>query len=233
MNVFVAAGAFAATGLELAEAALVVLVVISRGRRRAALVGASVAVVLVVAAAVAVGAPVLARVPVDTLRLVLGVGLLGLGSFWLLRTIVSPQATKRELDSEARSASAWAQRGTLAAGLVSAKAAGVETAEAAVLVVAIGAPHQAVGSAVVGAVLAGVFVVAVGARLERRLVGFATETLNRVAGTALVVIGSFWVVEGRHVPVVVVVLCGLVLGVLVVTSWIRRGRGSLLGADAA
>jgi uncharacterized membrane protein len=227
MNVFVAAGAFAATGIELAEAALVALVVISRGQRRAALLGASVAVVLVVTAAVAVGVPVLARVPVDTLRLVLGIGLLGLGSFWLLRTVVSPQATKRELDSEARSASAWAQRGALGAGLVSAKAAGVETAEAAVLVVAIGAPHEAVGSAVVGAVLAGMFVVAVGARLERRLVGLATETLNRVAGTALAVIGSFWVLEGRHLPSVVVVLCGLALAVLVAASWLRRGGSSL------
>ena len=231
MNVFVALGAFAATGVEFAEAALVVLVVISRGRRRPALLGASLGVVLVVAGAIAVGVPVLDRVPVDTLRLVLGLGLLGLGTFWLLRVVLSPQSTQRELDSEARSADRWAQRGALAAGLVSAKAAGVETAEAAVLVVAIGAPHDAVGSAAIGAVVAALCVVAVGARLERRLVGLATGTLNRAAGTALGVIGSFWVLEVHPPPVVVTVLGGLVLVALVAAAWLRRDRRSLPSAS--
>jgi uncharacterized membrane protein len=97
--------------------------------------------------------------------------------------------------------------------------------------VAIGAPHDAVGSAATGAVVAALCVVAVGARLERRLVGLATGTLNRAAGTALVIIGSFWVLEGHHPPVVATVLGGLVLVALVAAAWLRRDRRSLPSAS--
>jgi hypothetical protein len=38
---------------------------------------------------------------------------------------------------------------------------------------------------------------------------------------------SFWVLEGRHLSTVVVVLCGLALVVLVGTSGLRRGGSSL------
>ena len=195
-------GSFGASGLELAEAALVVLVVISRGQRRAALAGAAVAAVVVVAVAVALGPQVLGLVPIDRLRQLLGAGLLLLGCFWLLQAVVRPHATADELAHEAGAAQRWAGRGPLAAALISAKAVGVEGAEAAVLTVAVGAPHDALGSAAIGAALAVVGVTVLAARLEGRLTALAGQTLNRVAGTALGLVGAYWLVEGSHLSAV-------------------------------
>ncbi len=191
-------GAFAASGMEFAEAALVVLVVMGRGQRRAALIGASAAAAVVTAVAVALGPKALELVPLDRLRQVLGAGLLLLGGFWLLQVILRPQAARKEIEHEATSAQRWAQRGAVASALVSAKAVGVEGAEAAVLVVAIGGPQHALMAATIGAVLAAVVIVGLARWLEPRLNALATHALNRAAGTALVLVGTFWLSEGSH-----------------------------------
>jgi uncharacterized membrane protein len=214
-------GSFGASALELAEAALVVLVVISRGQRRAALAGAVAAGVVVVAVAVALGPQVLGLVPVDRLRQLLGAGLLLLGCFWLLQAIVRPQATADELAHEAGSARRWAARGPLAAFLISAKAVGVEGAEAAVLTVAVGAPHDALRSAAVGAALAVVAVTLLAARLERRLTALAGQTLNRVAGTALGLVGAYWLAEGSHLAAVAGVAVFAVPVLVAAVAWQR------------
>lgn len=167
MDLAVLVGSFGASALELAEAALVVLVVISRGQRRAALVGAAVAAVVVVGVAVALGPQVLGLVPIDRLRQLLGAGLLLLGCFWLLQAVVRPHATADELAHEAGAAQRWAGRGPVAAG----------------------------------AALAVVGVTLLAARLEGRLTALAGQTLNRVAGTALGLVGAYWLAEGRHLSV--------------------------------
>lgn len=190
--------ALGATGMELAEAAIVVLVVIGRGQRRAALIGAACAATAVVALAVALGPHVIGLVPLDRLRQILGAGLLAIGGYWLLQAILRPDAASHELDQESQAASRWAQRGALGAALVSAKAVGVEGAEAAVLVVAIGSPRHALGAAALGASLAALAVIGFAIRLERRLTSLASYTLNRVAGTALSLVGGYWLADGSH-----------------------------------
>jgi uncharacterized membrane protein len=214
-------GSFGASALELAEAALVVLVVISRGQRRAALAGAAVAAIIVVGVAVALGPQVLGLVPIDRLRQLLGAGLLLLGCFWLLQAVVRPDATADELAHEAGAARRWAGRGPVAAALISAKAVGVEGAEAAVLTVAIGAPHDALGSAAVGAALAVVGVTLLAARLEGRLTALAGQTLNRVAGTALAFVGAYWLAEGSHLSVVAGIALFAVPLVVAAVAWQR------------
>ncbi len=230
MDLAVLLGSFGASGLELAEAALVVLVVISRGQRRAALIGAVAAAVVVVAVAVVLGPHVLGLVPVDRLRQLLGAGLLLLGCFWLLQAVVRPHATADELAEEAGAAHRWAGRGALAAGLISAKAVGVEGAEAAVLTVAVGAPHDALGSAAVGAALAVVAVTVLALRLEGRLTALAGQTLNRVAGTALGLVGAYWFAEGSHLSVVPGVALFAVPAVAAGLAW---GRWLRLPAASA
>jgi uncharacterized membrane protein len=198
MNLAVLIAAFGATGMEFAEAAVVVLVVVSRGQRKAALIGTASAGAVVVALAAVLGPKVLGLISLDLLRQLLGGALVLLGCFWLLRAIVRPDAASRELAEETGAANRWAQRGALGAGLISAKAVGIEGAEAAVLVVAIGAPHHALWSATAGAGVAAAVVVILAARIERRLTSLASHTLNRVAGTALLLVGCYWLAEGSH-----------------------------------
>ena len=190
--------ALGATGMELAEAAIVVLVVIGLGQRRAALIGAACAATAVVALAIALGPHVIGLVPLDRLRQILGAGLLAIGGYWLLHAILRPDAASHELRQESQAAFRWAQRGAVGAGLVSAKAVGVEGAEAAVLVVAIGGPRHALVAAALGASLAALAVIGFAIRLERGLTSLASYTLNRVAGTALSLVGGYWLADGSH-----------------------------------
>jgi uncharacterized membrane protein len=148
-----------------------------------------------------------------------GGGLLAVGLLWLLRSVVSPAAAGLELDKETAAARGWSDRGALAAGLISAKAVGVESTEAAVLVVAIGAPHQALASAAAGASVAAVLVVLVAIRLERRLRSLAQDTLSRIGGTVLAIVGCAWLLEGLHLGVAFVALIVVVTGAVVVVAW--------------
>ncbi len=66
------------------------------------------------------------------------------------------------------------------------------------LVVAIGSPRHALGAAALGASLAALAVIGFAIRLERRLTSLASYTLNRVAGTALSLVGGYWLADGSH-----------------------------------
>lgn len=224
MNLAVLIAAFGATAMELAEAAVVVLVVVSRGQRKPAFIGAAIAAVVVVVLAALLGPKVLGLISLDLLRQLLGGALVLLGCFWLLQAIVRPNAAAQELAEEKGAANRWAQRGPLAAGLISAKAVGIEGAEAAVLVVAIGAPHRALWSATAGAGVAAAVVIILAARIERRLTSLASHTLNRVAGTALLLVGCYWLAEGSHLSWLqtIAVFAGPVI--LIAVAW-ASGRG--------
>jgi uncharacterized membrane protein len=221
MNLAVLIAALGATTMELAEAAVVVLVVISRGHRRPALVGVVSAAVVVAVTAFIVGPRVVGLVPLDRLRQLLGGGLLLLGSWWLLQAVLRPSVVQDELDEETGAASRWALRGPVGAALISAKAVGVEGAEAAVLVMAIGAPHHAEGAAGTGAGIAAAVVVLLAAFLERRLTSLTSYTLNRVAGTALALVGCFWLTEGSHLPTLAAVAVFVLPVTLATAAWVR------------
>lgn len=218
-DLVVALEALAATGLEVAEAAVVVLVAMSRGHRRAALAGAGGAAVVVVAAAAIAGPRTLALVPTDRLREVLGAALLLLGLFWLLQAALRPRATAQELEREAERARRRAQRGALAAALVAAKAVGIEGAEAAVLVVGIGSPQHALTAATAGAAVAAVGITVLALRVESRLQALAGRTLNRVAGTALVLVGAFWLADGSHLDAATTTALLVGLAALAAACW--------------
>src|SRR3954453_49727 len=78
-----AAGASVAVAVELIEALAIVLAVGASRRWRDALIGAAAAVVVCAVVAAVLGPVVLARVPIDTLRVVIGVLLLLYGLEWL------------------------------------------------------------------------------------------------------------------------------------------------------
>jgi uncharacterized membrane protein len=220
MNMAAAAEGFAATGLELAEAAVVVLVAAGRGHRRAALTGAALAAAVVTGAATPAGPRLLGLIPTERLRQLLGAGLTMVGVFWLVQSIVRPEATARELDHEATHARRRAQRGAVATALVAAKAVGLEGTEAAVLVLGIGTPQHALPAATGGATLAALAVTVLALLLAPRLHALASHILNRVAGTALALIGGFWLADGSHLPGAATFLLLAAISALVAVAWL-------------
>src|SRR3954453_18193988 len=78
-----AAGASVAVAVELIEALAIVLAVGASRRWRDALIGAAAAVAACAVVAAVLGPVVLARVPIDALRVVIGVLLLLFGLEWL------------------------------------------------------------------------------------------------------------------------------------------------------
>lgn len=139
-----------ATALEVAEAVLVLLVVVQFGHRRAALLAAGITAIVIVVAALIAGPHIIGLVPIHGLRVVVGAGLIGIGLFWLLGAWIRPEGTSAELAHETEQARRWAVRGPVASAVVAVKAVGVEGAEAVVLVVAIGAPAHEIPAAAAG-----------------------------------------------------------------------------------
>ena len=140
-GVGVAVAAFTAVAIEVAEAALVVLVAAGRGHRRAAWTAAAVAAVVVAGAAIAAGPRVLALVPIDLLRQLVG-GALLLGLFWVIRSIVAVDAAAAELTHEMHTARRWAGP----SGPPSSRAKRPRRRRrAAALVLAIGSPQHDAG----------------------------------------------------------------------------------------
>ena len=99
----------------------------------------------------------------------------------------------------------WARRGPLATAVISGKAVLIEGTEAAVLIVAIGSPQRAFGAAWTGATAAVAVVVMVAIFAQRRLERVTAPILNRIAGTVLLVVGTFWLADGSHLNVLLTV----------------------------
>lgn len=217
-DLLVAVTSFGAAGLELAEAGLLLLVVVHAGHRRAALWGAAVGGLVVLAGVAAVGIAVIDRLPVTEVRLFLGVGLVLIGGSLWLRALLRPSAGADELRHETEQVRRQA-RGELGALLASAKVVLIEGGEAAILTVGIGAPRHALVPAIAGTTVAAVAVTALvvfGARALRRL---AADVLDRLAGSALLLAGALWITDatGSALPVLVVL-------VVLVLLWTVDGR---------
>src|SRR3954468_17654316 len=86
--VLTALGAMLAVGLELLEALAIVLAVGATRRWRDALIGAAAAAVALTLLAIVLGPLLLARVPLEPLRVVIGVFLLLFGLEWLRKGVL-------------------------------------------------------------------------------------------------------------------------------------------------
>jgi uncharacterized membrane protein len=211
-----------ATALEIAEAVLIVIVVIALGHRRAALIGAGGTAVVVLAAALVAGPHVIGLVPIHALRIIVGAGLIGIGSYWLLAAWIRPDGTTRELAHEQDQAQRQAVRGPVASALVAGKAVAIEGTESVVLVVAIGAPAHQIPAAVTGGLLAAVLVVVAGWLVSSRLTAMAGHTLNRLAGSVLLLVGCYWLSEGARLAWQVALPLFALAGGLIVLCWCFR-----------
>jgi Ca2+/H+ antiporter, TMEM165/GDT1 family len=202
-------GAALAVGLELLEALAIVLAVGSTRRPRDAVIGAAGAVVLLAVAVVVVGPLVLARIPLEPLKVVIGTALLLFGLEWLRKGVLrlagarAPSSSLQEYLEEREAMEALPPpapgQADWPARIVAGKGVLLEGLEVVLIVAALGAGPQGLAPAVAGAAVAVVFVVGLGFVLHRPLARLPESHLKYAVGVVLSSFGVFFLGEGLGV----------------------------------
>jgi uncharacterized membrane protein len=239
---FLVASAFLASAVEGVEALTIVLAVGLTRDWRSALTGAGIAA-LALAAVIASLGPALTLVPIDDLRLVVGALLLIFGLQWLRKAILRAagfRALHDEDEAFAREAAeARAASGERRAGLdwyaftIAFKGVLLEGLEVAFIVLTFGSAQGSIPLAALGAGVAVVLVVVLGAVARAPLARVPENSLKFAVGVMLTTFGTFWGAEGAGVewpgdeaslPVVLAFITLLALGLV---SALRRRRLAL------
>lgn len=231
--------AFLAASVEMVEALTIVLAAgVSRGWR-SALVGAAAAIAVLLVVIGVFGLEVLRLVPIDVLRVLVGLFLLLFGLKWLKKAILR-QSGRKSLHAEdaiyahqVESLSRSRQRtvGIDAEGFATAfNGTLLEGLEVALIIVAVASGSHVPGAlalAAAGAVAAFLIVGAAGAALRAPLARVPENLLKFVVGLMLTTFGTFWAGEGLgvHWPggeaFVLVVLAALILYSVVLVNVLR------------
>ncbi len=239
-----AAPSFFASGVEFVEAATIVLAVgVTRGWR-APLLGAIAAALTLAVVIALLGVTLVAVVPEHALKLFVGTLLLLFGLRWLRKAILrfagivalhdEEQAYQREL-VELRAQGLTRSGFDKIGALVAYKAVLLEGTEVAFIVIAFGAGGgSALTSAVVGAIAAGILVIALAAALRKPLTMVPENWLKFGVGVMLSAFGVFWFSEGLGVVWPGDALSILpIIGVFLVSSWVAvRILGAMLPRGA-
>jgi len=206
-NILLFLGTFLASAVEAVEALTIVLAVgVVRGWRSTRLGVAAASVVL--AAIIAALGPALQRIPISTLRLVVGALLLTFGLQWLRKAILRAGGYKPLHDEAAAFASGRAEAGSAAtpAGrtdwysfTVAFKGVLLEGLEVVFIVIAFGSAHGQLAVAVLAAVAALVVVVIAGVLARGPLEQVPENTIKFAVGLLLTSFGCFWGAEGAGV----------------------------------
>ena len=199
-------GAALAVGLELLEALAIVLAVGLTRRFRDAVLGAAAAALVLTLLALVLGPLLIARVPLEPLRLVIGVGLLLFGLEWLRKGVLrlagrrSPSSSFREfvderealeeLPAPAPGTADWAARTIAFKGVL------LEGIEVILIVTVLAARPGGLAPAMIGSALALLAVLAVGYRLRTPLQRIPETHLKYVVGIVLSAFGVFFAAEG-------------------------------------
>ena len=204
-----AIGAALAVGLELLEALAIVLAVGATRSWRDALLGAAGAVVALAVVAAVVGPVLLAALPLDLLRAVVGVALLLFGLEWLRKGVLrlagrrAPSSSLREYLEEREAMEALplpeAGRPDWPARVVAGKGVLLEGLEVVLIVAALAGGSAGVAPAVVGAGVAVLAVATVGVALHRPLARLPESHLKYAVGVVLSSFGVFFLAEGLGV----------------------------------
>src|SRR5213079_1137065 len=196
--------AFLASLVEFVEALTIVLAVGTVRGWRSALFGAAAGVAFLTLLVLAFG-PALARVPITTLQLVIGVLLLLFGMRWLRKAILRAAGVIPLHDEAAAFAAGTAElrehrsRLDWLAGLASFKAVLLEGLEVVFIVIAVGAGRGLLLPASAGALGACALVAGAGFVLHRPLARVPENALKLAVGVMLSAFGVFWTGEGLGV----------------------------------
>jgi uncharacterized membrane protein len=230
---FLVASAFVASAVEFVEALTIVLAVgLTRGWRPA-LGGMAVATVVLAVIVAALG-PTLELIPIDVLRLVVGALLLAFGLQWLRKAILRASGYVPLHDEEAIFARETASLRNAPRDwygfTLAFKGVLLEGLEVAFIVVTFGSAHGNVALAALGAAVALVIVVLVGALARAPLSRVPENTMKFSVGVMLTTFGIFWSAEGAgaHWPgddvALPFVLAFVVVLSLSAVALLRRGK---------
>ncbi|MCL6446439.1 MAG: hypothetical protein K6T83_23835 [Alicyclobacillus sp.] len=224
MNGYVMAGSFLGTAVEFVGALTIVLAVAAVKGWRSAVAGIAAGIVLLAIIVGALGPLLLTYVPLDVMKVVLGVLLLLFGLRWLRKAILryagykaihdEGEAYQKELQ---RQRSSGTKQGFDAFGFVTVlNGVFLEGLEAVFIVLTMGLTAKALGSAVWGAVAAVVVVFLIGVTLRKPLQFVPENTMKFVVGIMLSSFGTLWVAEGAkavwwHSDVSVLILMAVYL----------------------
>jgi Ca2+/H+ antiporter, TMEM165/GDT1 family len=200
---------FLASAVEFVEALTIVLAMgVTRGWR-SALAGVGVALVALVVITAAAGYALAEWFPESLLQLIVGTLLLIFGLQWLRKAVLRSAGLKAQNDEDetyreeleaGRGASSDTRLGLDWFGfVVSFKGVFLEGLEIVFIVVTFGVGADDVGTAAVGAVIAGVLVLTAGALAHRPLARVPQNTIKFAVGLLLSTFGTFWAVEGLGV----------------------------------
>ncbi|HEY7938087.1 MAG TPA: hypothetical protein VID26_13280 [Candidatus Limnocylindrales bacterium] len=238
--------AFLASAVEFVEAVTIVLAVGVTRQWRSTLIGVAAAVVTLAILIAVFGSALILFVPIGVLRLVVGAFLVIYGLQWLTKAVLRAAGAKGKHDEAAIFAAEVAE---LTAGLtheppvatsgmdwisftVAFKGVLLEGLEVAFIVVTFGASANLLGPAVLGAVLAGLLVVAIAVVVHRPLARVPENAMKFVVGVMLTGFGTFWSGEGVGIAwpgddlAILLLLAGYLLlallGVWIIRTLARR-----------
>ncbi len=210
----VATAAFLASAVEFVEAFTIVLVVGITMNWRSALVGALTAAATLAIIVAVLGVTLIRWVPLDTLRLVVGVILILFGLKWLKKAILRYSGLKSLHDEEAifeeQMAEVRARGEKISPQLLpfgvamSYKAVLLEGLEVAFIVITFGTSTAnavcnstcGINSAAIGAAIAGILVILLGSVVRAPMTKIPENTLKFIVGIMLTSFGTFWAGEG-------------------------------------
>ncbi len=209
----VATAAFLASAVEFVEAFTIVLVVGVTINWRSSLLGALAAAATLAVIIATLGVALVVYVPIGALRLVIGIILVLFGLKWLKKAILRYSGLKALHDEEAIYEETRAElraRGIVITPKIepfgvalSYKSVLLEGLEVAFIVITFGSNSigattgiGGIGSAAIGAAVAGVLVILVGALVRAPLKMVPENTLKFVVGIMLTTFGTFWAGEG-------------------------------------
>lgn len=213
----VASAAFLASAVEFVEAFTIVLVVGVTMNWRSSLAGAFAAAATLAVIVASLGVTLVRFVPLDTLRLVIGIILILFGLKWLKKAILRYSGIKALHDEEAIFEEQMAEiraRGEVPEArfmpfgvALSYKAVLLEGLEVAFIVITFGSSaastvaqqSSGIASAAIGAAVAGALVILAGSLVRAPLTRVPENTLKFVVGIMLTSFGTFWTGEGFHV----------------------------------
>ncbi len=248
MQWVVATAAFLASAVEFVEAFTIVLVVGVTVNWRSALLGALAAAATLALLVATLGVAIVQWVPIDALRLIIGILLLLFGLKWLKNAILRYSGLKARHDEEAiyeqnraelrarGAVDASSSRFDLFGFLLSYKSVLLEGLEVAFIVITFGVSaatstvsrSSGIASAALGALAAGLLVILVGALARIPLAKVPENTLKFVVGIMLTTFGTFWLGEGFGVAwpladVFLLILAAIYLGAsFLLTVWLKR-----------
>jgi len=199
-----AVSVFLACAVEAVEALTIVLAVGTTRSWPSALSGAGAAAVILAAIVAALGSAI-TSLPIDELRLLVGILLLAFGLQWLRKAILRAAGLKAQHDERdayqrelaaARAAGRRAGMFDRYSFAISLKAVLIEGLEVALIVVTFGANHRQVGLAAAAAGAAILAVILAGFAVRAPLAQVPENTLKFAVGVMLCSFGLFWSAEG-------------------------------------